>query len=386
MEAALAAAASLPEAERLLIEASVAQRRGEQVKAAAVLRRVTEIAPGDYVGFLQLGGELLGEQKYGEAQQALTKATELNPSNGGAQNLLGYASLRQGDTAVAIAALEKYVAIQPQEPNAQDSLGEALLGAGRFKEAEAAFTKATELAPQFWVAHQGIAYARFYRGDWAGGRAALTKAKELAPRPIDKLSVDNDMAAAAAAQRNFAQAFKVIDAMEKTPGVQPDDVAFVPVLRGLGYMDNGRGREALSAVAVALTAADSGKLTPGVASNTRRDALRVRVTVEAQQNDAAAAAKTSAALDAEAAAQPNNPQAQSVMHYGRAMAALAKRDTTAALAEFDQCSREDQICAWQKAVAADKAGDKAAAAAAREQAFKIYGRDTASLVVRSRLS
>jgi len=43
------------------------------------------------------------------------------------------------------------------------------------------------------------------------------------------------------------------------------------------------------------------------------------------------------------------------------------------------------ICAWQKTLAAQKAGDKASAAAARELALKIYRRDTASLVVRSRL-
>jgi len=58
------------------------------------------------------------------------------------------------------------------------------------------------------------------------------------------------------------------------------------------------------------------------------------------------------------------------MHYGRAMAALAKGDTEAGLVQFDRCSREDQICAWQKAIAA----------------LRIYGRDTASLVVRSRLT
>jgi len=384
-EEALAAAASLPEAERLLIEAALAQRRGDQVKAAAALTRVTEVAPGDYQGFLLLGSELLGEQKYPEAQQALKKATELNPSNGGAQNLLGYASLRQGDTAAAIAALEQYARIQPQEANAQDSLGEALLAAGRFKEAEAAFQKAAEMAPQFWPAQQGIAYARFYAGDWAGGRAAAMKAREVASRPVDKLTVDADLASAAAAQRDFAQALRLTDAMEKAPGLTPDDVAFVPVLRGLAQMEAGRSREALASLDGVVAAADAGKFTPGVVNTVRPQALRVRATIEAQLGDAAAAARTSAALDADATAQPNNPQVQSMMHYGRAMLALARRDTAGALAEFGRCSPEDVICAWQKTLAAQKAGDKASAAAARELALKIYRRDTASLVVRSRL-
>lgn len=386
MEEALAASGNLPDAERQLIEATVALRRGDQVKAVTAFTRVTEAAPGDYQGFLLLGSELLGEQKYGEAQQALKKAAELNPSNGGIQNQLGYASLRTGDLDAAIAAFEQYVKIQPQEANAQDSLAEALLAAGRFKEAETAFQKAIELAPQFWPAHQGIAYAKFYAGDWAGGRAALQKARDTAQRPVDKLSVDNDLAAAAAAQRDFALTLKTIAAMEKAPGLTPEDVAFAPVLRGLAQFDAGRSREALAAVAPAIAAADGGKYTAGVDSAVRREALRVRISAEAQLGDAAAAQKSADALDAEAKAQPSNAQAQSAMQYGHAMLALARKDTKAALAAFDQCSREDVVCAWQKAVAATKAGDKAAAAAARDVALKIYRRDTAGLVVRSRLS
>ena len=73
------------------------------------------------------------------------------------------------------------------------------------------------------------------------------------------------------------------------------------------------------------------------------------------------------------------------MHFGRGMVAVAKSDAKAALAEFNQCSPEDQICAWHRVIAADKSGDAGARVAAREQALKIYGRDTASLVVRSRL-
>ena len=126
LEAAATAAGSLPEAERLVIEGLLAERRGELDKAVSAFTRVTELAPGDYLGFLLLGQQRMQEQKYVEAQQALKQAAALSPSNGGAQNQLGYASLQQGDSAAAIAAFEQYTRISPQEPNAQDSLGEAL--------------------------------------------------------------------------------------------------------------------------------------------------------------------------------------------------------------------------------------------------------------------
>ena len=43
------------------------------------------------------------------------------------------------------------------------------------------------------------------------------------------------------------------------------------------------------------------------------------------------------------------------------------------------------MCKWQGVVAAEKAGDKAGAAAAREDVLKIYPRDPVHLIVRSRL-
>jgi len=385
-DAALAAAASLPEAERLMIEANVAARHGDAVKSSAALQRVTEVAPGDYLGFMLLGQQRLGEQKYAEAQLLLRKATELNPSSGGSQNQLGYASLRQGDTGAAIAAFEQYVRLQPQEANARDSLGEALMGAGRFADAEAEFQKALAMAPQFFAAQQGIGYTKFYRRDWAGGRAALTSALELASRPVDKLSLYNDLAAAAAAQRDWAQEYTLVDQMERLPGLQPDDLLLVPTIRAWTHLNAGKPKEAVTVLNAVVATADSGKFPLALSQAARREALRVRITAETQMGDATAVAKSSASLDSEAAAQPNDANARSAMHYGKAMLAVARRDSKAALAEFDQCSSEDRLCYYQKALSAEKAGDKAAAAAASERMLAVYGRDSYSLVLRSWLT
>ncbi len=386
IESARAAAGSLPEAERTLIEGIAANRRGDFANARVAYTRLTELAPGDWRGHFALGQRLLGDQKYSEAVQTLKKATDLNPNAGGAQNMLGYAALRQRDTEGAIAAFTEYARILPQEPNPQDSLGEALLAAGRFKESEAAFQKALELSPQFWNAHEGIAYARFYSGDWRGGRDALTKAKAAATRRIDKISVDDEMAAAAVAQGNTAEALRVLDEAEKTAGAQTSEIAFIPVRRALTLVAAGRAREALAPIAAALKTADSGELPPGFSRNLRREALRVRIAAEAQMADAAAAQKTSAALDQEASSRPDDPVAQTAMHYGQGQLAMARADAAGARAHFDQCSVEDEMCKWQAVVAAEKSGDKAGATAAREQLLKIYARDPGHLIMRTRLA
>jgi tetratricopeptide (TPR) repeat protein len=386
LEAAAAAAANLPEAERLYVEGLLAMRRNENAAARTAFARMSELAPADWRGYYGQGVAALNEQKYTDAVQPLKKAAEIDPqAAAGAQNMLGYTALRQDDTAQAIAALQEYVRALPQEPNPQDSLGEALMAAGRFKESEAAFQKALELSPQFWNAHEGMAYARFYAGDWSGGREALMKARDAATRPSDKVGVMQEMAAAAVAQRKIPEALTLLDEAQKAADT-PTTAALVPVNRGYTLLTAQRYKDAIAAANDAVKAADGGTLPPGFSRNLRIQALRVRVSAEALSGDANAAQASSATLDAEAMAHADDPVAQSSMHFGRAMLAVAQKDLAAAKSHFDQCSREDEFCRWQSVAAAEKAGDKASATAVREAILKTYKRDPLHLVIRSRLA
>ncbi len=74
------------------------------------------------------------------------------------------------------------------------------------------------------------------------------------------------------------------------------------------------------------------------------------------------------------------------MHYGRGVLAVAKGDAAGARGHFNQCSIEDELCKWQGIVAAEKAGETASAAIARDQLLKNYARDPLHLIVRSRLT
>jgi tetratricopeptide (TPR) repeat protein len=382
---AAAAAGPLPESERVLVQGMDAERRADFAAAKGAYAKVIEIAPDDVRGHYYLGRRLLAEQRYGEAVEHLRKATALNRNAGGAQNMLGYAALRQGDADGAIAAFTEYARILPQEPNPQDSLGEGLLAAGRFKDAEAAFRKALELSPQFWNAHEGIAYTKFYAGDWAGGRDALQQAKAAATRPGDKIGLDHEMAAAAVAQRNYAEALRIEDASAKTPMATAVALAAGAVQRAAILIEAGRAREALPLLASAVQQAGSGQLPPAESRSLRRNALRTQVYAESRLGDAAAAAKTSAMLDQDAQAAQNDPDAQSAMHYGRGELAMAQKKAADALKHFAECAAEDQIARWRAMTAADMSGDKAAAASAREKLLKTYERDPLHLIIRSRI-
>lgn len=386
VEAAAAAADNLPEAERLMIEGAAATRRGDVAAANAAYTKLTEVAPGAWRAHFLRGQQLLQARQAADAVTSLRQATTLNPEAGAAQNSLGYAALQQGDTNSAIAAFEQYARILPNEPNPQDSLGEALLSAGRFAEAEAAFQKALTLSPQFWTAHEGIAYARLYAGNVQGGRDALNAARAGATRLVDQLGVDDELAAVALSQRDTAGALAILDGIEKAEGADASAVAFVPVRRALVMNDAGRHPEALAAAAAALAIADGGNLPAGQARGLRRQALFARATTEAAMGDVAALTQTSAALDEGAAANPELPFAQSAMHYGQGLLALAKGDAAGARAHFAQCSDADELCKWQDVMAAEKAGDTAGAAIARDKMLELYLRDPLHLVVRSRLT
>ena len=93
---------------------------------------------------------------------------------------------------------------------------------------------------------------------------------------------------------------------------------------------------------------------PVAVLNVRREALRARIVGEVRAADAAAAEKTSAALDQAAGQRPDDPVAQSAMHFGRGMLALAKADLTTARGHFDQCLDDDYSCKYQGVLAAER--------------------------------
>jgi tetratricopeptide (TPR) repeat protein len=386
IERAAAVAKDLPEPERVLIEAALLARRGDTVGAIGPLRRLTEIAPGYSRGHQLLGNFLLLQDNYPDGLAALKRATQLDPNNGAALNSLGYAALQQGDAEGAVAAFNDYVRILPHEPNAHDSLGEALLAAGRFKEAEAAFQQALTLSPQFWNGHQGVAMVRFYAGDFAGARDAWARAKTSATRPGDKMDVDADMAAAAVARGNTTEALRLLEAAAKTDGAARAQVAANGVLQAQTYIVAGHGRKALAVIDVVMKAVQSGQLPPGPTRNVGRNGLRARVAAQAQLKDLAGVRETSAALDKDAASNVNEVRAQDAMHFGRGELAAASGDFAGARSHFDQCSRNDQWCKWHGLMAAEKAGDKAGAATAREALLRLYARTQVHMIVRSRLT
>jgi hypothetical protein len=190
---------------------------------------------------------------------------------------------------------------------------------------------------------------------------------------------------AALAQGNTAEALKAFDAAEKVPDVQRTDIALIPIHRAIALVDARRYRDALSQIASALQLADGGQLPPFATRNVRRQGLALRAEAESRLGDVAAAQKSVAALEQEAATQSGNRVLESSLQLARGMAALAQKDLAAARSHFAQCSVEDAYCRWQGMLAAEQARDQAAATEARAEILRVYVRDPLYLYVRARL-
>jgi tetratricopeptide (TPR) repeat protein len=359
--------ATLPPAEKMSIQAMLAQEQGDAAHALELTRQVASAAPDDWHVQLQLGEALAERRMLDEASQALTKATQLEPKAGPAWNALGYVSMRQRKFDDAIAALQKYAEINPTEPNPKDSLAEAYLMAGRLDESEKSFQDAVTTSASFYPAWLGIAQVRGLRGDWKGSMEAVGKAKAAATRPQDALETDFDMAWVQFAKGDTAAATKTLDGLGTAASTAGFNAiaAFAPADRARILVLAGKPMDALKQLDIADTRASEGNLPGGAAWNVARASLSTRVSALAalkKMDDAKAALVK---LQAEAAKMPDSEPVQALVHVAEGEIALASGDAAGAVTHFSNCADEEYYCRYMLANAQEKAGDKSAATATR---------------------
>lgn len=386
LEKAAAAAASLPEAERARIEAMLADRRGEDAKAAELEKKVVELAPDDWRGFVDVGMRARRAHDLAGEIAANTKAAELNPKAGSIHNSLGYAHLLAGDKDKAIAEFKTYTVLSPAEPNPHDSLAEALLAAGKLAEAEASFRKALEVSPDFYPAWGGVAECRALSGDWKGAKEAMAKALEGTILDADRADMQTENAWLMAASGDVAGAIAALGALEDESMKNGDVPAatFAGINKTLVLMHDNKLVDADKALAATSDRFAKSADTTAQGAAAKRWAVGVRVMLASRMGKAEDAKKHLAELDELTKAVPGRAMAQSFAHAARGAQLLAG-DAKAAAAEFAACLPNDTMCKWLEIEAREKAGDKAGAAAARQQILDTPRRSMNYVYVRARL-
>jgi tetratricopeptide (TPR) repeat protein len=374
LQKAQSLAGALPEAERTVIEAALAGRQGDDAKAAQLMQKVAELAPGEWRVHFQLGMRATNARKFDDAIAEFRKASEANPEAAAVHNGLAYAYAAQRKYDDAIAAAKKQTELLASEPNPQDTYGEILMMAGKFPEAEAAFQKAIELSPKFALAWQGVAFTRFYRKDWAGGYAALASGKQAATLPQDRTIFDFDQAWAKFAEGKPADAMKQLDTLDKSDEVKQVPQLAIQVSEARAAMSYllGKYPDASKYAAQMQERTDKAKLPGAVQKESLRSRLLLTLAVQAKQGKAADADKTAAELEAAAKDAPPGFAGQLVTAHG--LLKLAKGDPKGAAAEMAACWQDDFICLYERSLIEEKAGDKSAAAATKKDLHTKYFR------------
>jgi tetratricopeptide (TPR) repeat protein len=380
-------AQGLPEAERLSIEAMVAERRGEDVKLAELTKKLVQLVPGDWRAHWYMGSRASMQRHWEDASTELKKAVELNPKAGTVYNQLGYAYLLQGKKDEAVAAFKNYMETAPKEPNAHDSLADALLAAGRFDEAEGEYKKALEVAPQFWFSWGGVAATRALRADWKGAYEALNSGAKAAPRPSDKLEAKSMLAWTQFAEGKAKDAFDTVQSLEKEAEAQkqPVNLAYGGFDRVAFLIEQGKAKDALKALDEVTARTEKDTLPGQAAGNLKRLGLVLRATAQEKLGKKDDIAKTLGLLETEVKKQESSAPGQSFLEYVQGLAASASGDAKGAAAHFDKCIAEQPYCRWRLVTALEKAGDKAGAAAAKQKIVDTPTRDTMYLYVRAKL-
>jgi len=386
---AVAMAASLPPAERTHILYRQALHAKEHPRAADLAKKLVDLAPKNARAHLLLGSSLRDIQRTADAEAEYTTALTLNPDLAQAWNNLAYLEFDQGKLAEAIAHFRRYAELRPKEPNPQDSLGEALMGAGKLEEAEAAFTRALTIDYKFYESWEGVAFARLYRGDWKGGYEALDRMRERSQTQQGRLDTDRDLAWVLLADGRGADALKTIDNFELAATRTGDAANALVALYDRAWIANelGKGPLALKSLQTLYdrVAKDKSAASDGGRFQLVADARALECSIDARLGKPADAEKALDALTAAVGTSAESDIAGRVA-YARGEVQLARGDAAGAAKTMKGCLATDDWCAFARADAEERAGDRATAAADRERLAKLFHRDPVYFYVWRRLT
>ncbi len=139
--------------------------------AEALLRRVTQLAPGHTMAWTMLGGILLESHRHAEAKECYLAAIRTDSASAVAWSGLGITHSHAGDVDKAIEAFERSIALRPGNANVHLSYGHALKTRGDQAAALRAYRAAIAAKPDFGEVYWSMANLKVFRFDDAEIRA-----------------------------------------------------------------------------------------------------------------------------------------------------------------------------------------------------------------------
>jgi tetratricopeptide (TPR) repeat protein len=382
-------AEKLPADERLVIEALIARKGGNNAAEIESYKELSKLVPKDWRTAMWAAEAANRSGDVKRAIELFLQAVELNPEAAEPHNMLAYMYAYTDDIDKGVEHAKRYAELKPSEPNPQDSLGEILMMAGRFDEAQIAFEKAVEMSPKFTVALEGLAMTHVYRGQWDQAVVALERAAKIAP-PRQRFNVERQLAYTYLAAGKSKKAFAQIDSMAKL--IEDNDLAAWKVrldqTRADIELGAGNAAAARKVLERAIGAVESDKQRVGA----HVDLLVARLWSEVQSDRAKLAKKSLAELE-QLIGDSEGDTYGSLLEFARGSVAFATGDYDAAIETLgpivDAQIRPDDPYAlparWQYARALEKSGNVERAKRVRASAERWIMRDAAHAFERTRL-
>lgn len=360
LDKAVQLSASLPDAERLFIEAHASYRHQDIVKGAADLKRVADLAPDDYHAQAWLGYSLIDTRDFNGALAAFKRVLDLNPAANYVNATIAWCDMQLRNYDDAVAAARKYADGSPGEGGAHQALANALLNTSQTKDADAELQKALDLSPKSRSVYYDLSNLKAIEGDYAGARDLLEKSKATEVQPTDGIDRANRTAWVLLAEGKKADAFRLLDATEKDSDARklpwPDAEA---ATRAWAQWIMGKPADAAKTADAALPRCERPEVTSEHKAVCRFFLLTVETFAQIDQRKAADAQKTLAALqDATKSWQGNDWARVLTQMVSDEVAALSSKDPKAAATAATKCPPDIFFYKLSALREAQKAGDK----------------------------
>jgi Flp pilus assembly protein TadD len=163
-------------------EAEAVFRKGRYTDAATLFGAVVEAQPSNAFGHYMLGLSAWKSGDRGRAEQALTRAVELNGESVKIRTNLGRVLLEQGRPADALPHLEQAIALEPGSHEVWRVLGNVYGQMGRGDDALAAYREALILNDEDAWTMNNYGLVLIQLGRYEDARPPLARAVELQPR------------------------------------------------------------------------------------------------------------------------------------------------------------------------------------------------------------
>ena len=389
VDAAAEAGASLPEAERTELAFWAASKHADSEKARALQLKLLELAPRDWRAHVYVGTtDFFFGHKLEEAKAHLREAAELNPKAVSVWATLAAIANEQGDRAGAADAQKKVADMRPDDPASQADYAYALITAGKLDEAEQVARKASALPNADAKPFAALANVEYYRSQYGNAHKDLAKARSLSKDEFERMGLMLFEMIGYAIEGKYDGAMQAASALEKEARARKNPNFYVTAATNRSFAANllGKYGEGQKHAAEAQARIEKEPLSDAGRQGLQRGTWIAALWAQGFGKNAAQAEKTLAMLEKDAADSPSDLNAQSRAAWGRGVLQLVKGDAKSAAEEMQKCVPTFDLCHFHRAIAQEKAGDKAGAQATRAALLaQQRSQDTFFLALRSQL-